>query len=345
MSLIRTSSRLAQRRLSLKPPSLLASSSLTSPSGYHHVSGSSRRTITLASEWIVPANDDPDYIDADGNSDVFVFLHGLLGSRRNIQTLAKTLCDRMGRRGLLLDIRGHGASQIKDKNRNSSTPTTLHDCADDVYETLLPHAQDLEQVRWTMVGHSLGGRISMLYALQQALHKVPSPILPQNIWLLDTVPGALDESVRHVVNVAHRLENSSEPLPQTRNALVEALIKDEGMNVGVAQWLASSFSFKSRSFSFDLQIVREIMADFDEAQFMEWIKAEPVPVDLVRAGANRSWESAAGHLKELEDWHDESERKFRIHTLPNAGHWVHMDDLPGLVKIIEDVQRELDSET
>uniref|UniRef100_A0A7S3L5A8 AB hydrolase-1 domain-containing protein n=1 Tax=Amphora coffeiformis TaxID=265554 RepID=A0A7S3L5A8_9STRA len=343
MSLVRGSLRLAQR-LSSTPPSLLWTWSFTrtttTTSALHGQLHPSRRTITLASEWISAADDTVN----DNDSNVFVFLHGLLGSRRNLQTFAKTLCGRLGRRGLLLDIRGHGGSQII-KDKNGSTPTTLSDCANDVYETLQPYAADLERVRWTMVGHSLGGRVSMLYALQQAQNKVPLPLLPQNIWLLDTVPGALDASVRHVVNVAHKLENSLEPLPKTRSALVEALVRDEGMSLGIAQWLASSFTLKSRSFSFDLQIVQEIMADFDEAQFMEWIRAEPVPVDLVRGCANKAWESAAGHVEELEDWHDEAEREFRIHRLPNAGHWVHMDDLPGLVNIIEDVQRELDSRT
>ena len=337
MSVIRGSVRLAQRFSSTPTPLLWASSS--SRTGLHCSlrQPPQSRTITLASEWI--AADD----SVDDDSDVFVFLHGLLGNRRNLHTLAKTLCGRVGRRGLLLDIRGHGASQITDKS--GTTPTTLSDCANDVYETLQPYAEDLEQVRWTLVGHSLGGRISMLYALQQAQHKVPLPLLPQNIWLLDTVPGALDASVRHVVSVAHKLENSLEPLPKTRSALVEALTRDEGMSLGVAQWLASSFTLETRSFSFDLKIAQEIMADFDEVQFMEWIKAEPVPVDLVRGGANKAWESAAGHVEELEDWHEEAEREFRIHTLKDAGHWVHMDDMPGLVNIIENVQRELDSRT
>ena len=330
MSLISGSLRVVQR-FSLTPPSSLLSSS---QSGLHWPR-QQRRTIILASEWI--AADDT----VADDSDIFVFLHGLLGNRRNVQTLAKTLCGKAGRRGLLLDIRGHGGSQIKDK---SGSPTTLSACANDVYETLQPYAKDLEQVRWTLVGHSLGGRVSMLYALQQA-QNTTSPLLPQNIWLLDTVPGALDASVRHVVNVAHKLENSSEPLPKTRSALVEALIKDEGMSMGIAQWLASSFNLKSRSFSFDLKIAQEIMADFDEAQFMQWIKAEPVPVDLVRGGANNSWDSAAGHVEQLEEWHEEAEREFRIHTLQNAGHWLHMDDLQGLVNIMEDVQRELDRRT
>ena len=310
----------------------------------------SRRSITLASEWLPPlsnAKNKGDADDDDSKKDVFVFLHGLLGNRRNVLTLAKTLCARLNRRGLLLDIRGHGGSQLDAQS--ATKPTTLSDCAMDVYETLLPMAEEFQHIRWTLVGHSLGGRVSMLYALQQSMKDTstvpPPPLVPQNIWLLDTVPGALDASVRHVIEVALRLENSSEPLPRTRSALVESLVQNDGMSMGIAQWLASSFDLKTQSFSFDLQVAQQIMADFDEAQFMEWIKAEPVPVDLIRGGANKAWESAAGHVEDLEEWHDEAEREFRIHTLPNAGHWVHMDDLNGLVDIIEEVQQELDRRT
>lgn len=252
----------------------------------------------------------------------------------------------------MLDIRGHGGSQLQGSKRDE--PTTLQDCAEDVYETLQPHAQDLGRVRWTLVGHSLGGRVSMLYALQQeaAAQNTTTggapqspPLLPQNIWLLDTVPGALDASVRNVVDLALKLENSSDPLPKTRSKLVNALVEEEGLSMALAQWLASSFNLKTRSFSFDLKVVQEIMADFDEAQFMEWIKAEPVPVDLVRGASNKAWEGAAGHLEELENWHEEGERELRIHLLQNAGHWLHMDDLKGVVDIVADRQRDLDNRT
>ena len=117
------------------------------------------------------------------------------------------------------------------------------------------------------------------------------------------------------------------------------------MSMGIAQWLASSFDLRTQSFSFDLKVAQEILADFDQAQFMDWIQAEPVPVDLVRGGANPAWQSAAGHVEDLEDWHDQAEREFRIHTLPEAGHWLHMDDLQGLVDIIADVQGDLDAQT
>lgn len=301
-----------------------------------------QRTITLASEWL------PDDDKAQPNKDVFVFLHGLLGNRRNVMTLAKTLCSRMGRRGLLLDLRGHGESQLEDGGSSKAGPTTLSDCAADVYETLVPYAAELTQVRWTLVGHSLGGRVSILYALQQAQQQQQSnpqspQLLPQNIWLLDTVPGALDASVRRVIQVALDLEKGALPLPKTRSALVESLVQDQGLSTGVAQWLASSFRLKSQTFSFDLQVAQEILLDFDEAAFMDWIHAEPVPVDLVRGGANPAWASAAGHVEDLEEWHEQAEREFRLHTLPAAGHWLHMDDLQGLVDIIAKVQADMDT--
>lgn len=302
-----------------------------------------QRSITLASEWLQSSSDDAD--NANNKKDVFVFLHGLLGNRRNVQTLAKTLCQRLGRRGLLMDLRGHGGSQLSEStNPVAANPTTLSDCAMDVYESLIPYAAELQNVRWTLVGHSLGGRVSMLYALQQSQQKsAPQQLLPQNIWLLDTVPGALDASVRNVIRVANQLENSSQPLPKTRSDLVTFLVETEGFSMGIAQWLASSFNLKKQSFSFDLKVAQEIVQDFDETQFVEWIRAEPVPVDLVRGGANTAWESAAGHVEDLEEWHEQVEREFRIHTLPNAGHWLHMDDLPGLVDIIAEVQQDLDS--
>ena len=63
-------------------------------------------------------------------SKVVVFLHGLLGSGKNLKTFAKRLSDRHEHiKPLLLDLRGHGSSP-------PGSNTTLNKCAQDVIFTL-----------------------------------------------------------------------------------------------------------------------------------------------------------------------------------------------------------------
>ena len=56
-------------------------------------------------------------------------------------------------------------------------------------------------------------------------------------------------------------------------------------------------------------------------------------VDLVRGGKNKGWnEINLGPLRALESQYP---NKFAMHLLEKAGHWVHVDDLPGLLNVMD----------
>ena len=56
----------------------------------------------------------------------------------------------------------------------------------------------------------------------------------------------------------------------------------------------------------------------------------------MRGGRNPAWEEKPEILEEVEDLKSYgSSDSFQLHTLENAGHWVHVDDLPGLVELVE----------
>jgi pimeloyl-ACP methyl ester carboxylesterase len=292
-----------------------------------------RRSLVLAAEWI-------GIKDGSASQDVLVVLHGLLGNRRNVQTLAKKLAERLDRRALLVDLRGHGASPLPATTAAGRSPTTLAACVADIHETLALYENELKGRKFTMVGHSLGGRLALLYA-KSVVHS-DANACPQNIWLLDTVPGTLDAGVRHVMDTAAALE-AHPPTVSSRRALVDQLVLHHNLTLPVAQWLASSYDLKTGQFNFDLPVAQDIVADFDGDAFWQALAVAPpagVRIDLVRGGANTSWAAAAGHLFELETGAVATsgpQANFHLHTLPDAGHWVHMDDLPGLLRIVEDV--------
>ena len=89
-------------------------------------------------------------------------------------------------------------------------------------------------------------------------------------------------------------------------------------------------------FGFDLTVVNDLLADFHSQDFLGMLNDvvnSGVRVDLVRGGKNAGWtEATLGALRDLEI---QSGEHFGFHTLSDAGHWVHVDDLPGLLQIMQ----------
>lgn len=80
-----------------------------------------------------------------------VFLHGLLGSSRNWQTVGRDLAARA--HALALDLRNHGSSP-------SAETHTYQEMVEDVLRWM--DAQQLSRV--DLLGHSMGGKVGMLLA-------------------------------------------------------------------------------------------------------------------------------------------------------------------------------------
>jgi len=287
--------------------------------------------IQLNFDWVKPPE------DAGKANHVVLFLHGLLGNGRNLRTMARKLCDRHNQPGMLLDVRGHGGSKL-----TSQQASTFDACAQDI-NTTLDHTQEFSSdTKVTLVGHSLGGRISLQY-VYNSLHNVNNNnnynYKIQRVWLLDTVPGEANDSVERVVGAVTDL--SAKSAITNRKELVEQLTSQTyGIDTGTAQWLAASLQTNKETgtmeFGFDLTVVNDLLADFHSQDFLGMLNDvvnSGVRVDLVRGGKNAGWtEATLGALRDLEI---QSGEHFGFHTLSDAGHWVHVDDLPGLLQIMQ----------
>ena len=86
-----------------------------------------------------------------------VVVHGLYGSKQNWRALAKAMARDFGVPVYALDLRNHGESPHADS-------MVYRDMASDVHRFLEDHS--LSDV--ALVGHSLGGKVMMTYALDPA---------------------------------------------------------------------------------------------------------------------------------------------------------------------------------
>jgi len=92
-----------------------------------------------------------------GEGPPLVILHGLFGSARNWRTIAERLADRY--HVYAVDLRNHGESGHADT-------MSFSEMIDDL--RLFLDAQELE--RPAIIGHSVGGKVAMLFALLYAQH-------------------------------------------------------------------------------------------------------------------------------------------------------------------------------
>jgi pimeloyl-ACP methyl ester carboxylesterase len=315
-----------------------------------------------------------------------VVLHGLLGNLRNVKTLATRLCERQQRpppqqatpnettttsASLLIDLTGHGQSASATTTTDlvsSNGVTTVADVARDVDWTVrhalaqkLATTPSMASTRITMdwVGHSLGGRV----ALHHAATNNTAPLAGKNslatatldlrhVWLLDTVPHALDASVRHVLDVARRIQDDdsrSSLYAQQRDLAQQLQTKQYGLSLAMAQWLATQYSVTEQRFVFDLDVAESLVQDFVQHDFWDLLtralddaKQTNRSVHLIVAGQNPSWTTATTTksttaLEAVQTLARTHAPRFTCHVLPAAGHWVHVDDLPGVLAAMESV--------
>jgi len=115
-------------------------------------------------EW--PAKD-----DAGASRPPIVISHGMLGSLANWSTVAKYLNESTGRRVVAYDARNHGDSPHANN-------MSYADLAQDLIHLL---QEDLKADEALLMGHSMGGRTSMMVGLQR-------PELVERLVLVDISP-------------------------------------------------------------------------------------------------------------------------------------------------------------
>ncbi|CAL5187458.1 unnamed protein product [Lathyrus oleraceus] len=262
-----------------------------------------------------------------------VFLHGILGCRKNWGTFAKRLAREFPMwQFLLVDLRCHGDStSIKKRG-----PHTVASAALDVLKLV----RELRITPRVLVGHSFGGKV-VLSMVDQAAKPLARPV---RAWVLDATPGKVragGDGEDHPEELISLLNTLPKEVSSKKDVL-KALIQ-QGFSNDVAQWVVTNLrptsSPNSRlSWVFDLKGISEMYQSYEETNLWKVVEDVPRGVHINFLKAERSLHRWA--LEDLQRIHvaeelaSEEGGGVEMHVLEDAGHWVHTDNPDGLFRIL-----------
>ncbi len=239
-----------------------------------------------------------------------VLLHGFLGSGRNLASLARRLSDDgPSLRIVLPDLTGHGTSPPLPDGADLST------LARDVVR-LLDH---LGLERADLCGHSLGGRVALVC-------RAEAPARIGRVTLLDIAPGPIRRDATDLDRVLEALLAAPDSAPS--RAPLRAFLLERGVSEALADWLLMNVVVGPTGLSWriDRQRLGALNATTRPADLWPLVATHDPLLSCVRGGRSRFVSDA--DVRRLE------ERGALVETIPEAGHFVHVDTQPALLDIL-----------
>jgi pimeloyl-ACP methyl ester carboxylesterase len=257
-------------------------------------------------------------------------LHGILGTKTNWRVIARRVVAMSPTWGaLLVDLRNHGQSQ------GFAPPHTIDACAED----LLRLVASLDLRVDAVLGHSYGGKVALAYA-----RKVRGDLA--RVVVVDSTPGERPDAhgSENTVRIVELLSELRGAFP-TREAFVAELLA-RGQTREVATWLAMNLERvdddvpgSGYRFSLDVDAVRAMLDDYLAQSLWDVVEEPPgrARFDLI-VGDDSDVVDAVDRARLVASAERHPER-VRVHVVPAAGHWVHVDQPDATVALLAEIFR------
>lgn len=231
----------------------------------------------------------------EGEGHTIVLIHGLFGNLDNLGLLARDL--KQDHQVLSIDLRNHGLS-FQSSQHNYAL------MAQDVYQLL----QHLNLNRYTVVGHSMGGKVAMKLA-ELAQDQV------DKLLVLDMAPVKYTQS-RHD-NVFNGLKAVIERKPTQRKQALEILAEHIELE-GVRQFLSKSLYNTGEHLAWRFNV--ESLWD-NYWQILGWEPVETISTPTLFVKGGDSDYLTAEHQGEVQKQFSSA----KAHVIANTGHWLHAE--------------------
>lgn len=257
-----------------------------------------------------------------------LFCHGILGSGGNFRTLAKQFVEaRPSYAAVLVDLRRHGQS-LDEAGPGEAPPV----------DTVAACAEDLERLAATLplpvtavVGHSFGGKVALAYAARAPL---------RDLFVLDSTPGArpLKHGSESTLDVLDALEKAPK-IVANRETFVAAL-RELGTSEMLARWLAMNLvrvadaAEEQYRFRLDLRAIRRLLDDYFQCDLWPVVEQPPAGLSVHLVIGGRSSVFDAHDRERAERAVIDHPDRVDLVILPEAGHWIHVDDPQGVLNAL-----------
>lgn len=165
---------------------------------------------------------------------VLLIVHGLYGSGRNWGVIAKRLSD--SRRVITVDMRNHGDSPRADTQ-------SYEDMAADLAEIIRHLGAPMD-----VCGHSMGGKASMVLALQH-------PELIRRLIVADIAPVTYDHSQQEFIDAMRAVDLST----ITRRSDAQEQLAAAGVEPALQSFFTQSLDIATKSWKLNLDVLEAEM--------------------------------------------------------------------------------------
>lgn len=239
-----------------------------------------------------------------GNGPPLVFIHGMLGFARNFLSIARAL--QANHTTLIYDQRGHGRS-LKE------SPYTLLRLTEDLrcLIALLPAKEKV-----SLVGHSLGGYVSLLFA-----QKHPEKV--ERLIIVDSSPRPSSVGFQRISYLLKQLPasfaNSKEGRDFFKRKVEEGLFS-KSMGDFLYSNLTKTPHFDKMEFAFDRKGLLKLLQDVRAYDFWRIVE------DLKRFTLFLRGEVSSHFTREdFEQLKTKNPAFVKAEEIPKAGHWLHQE--------------------
>jgi pimeloyl-ACP methyl ester carboxylesterase len=161
------------------------------------------------------------------------------------------------------------------------------------------------------------------------------PARVRQYWILDSNPGTQDAAAgNEVIRVIQAVRSTTTPAADRQHIVLE--LTGQGLSSGTANWLATNLERGPSGFvwRFNLDAIYELMLDYFRIDLWPVLEAGASESDFRVVVAERSDRWAPENRARLEQLAECKPRPARLHIVPNAGHWVHVDNPSFLLELM-----------